>query len=158
MAWIRCRPGGDRFHLNTKQKNAIPSRYGVFFIRPAAKRGPTAGRGVFGGSSPPNPRSRGRLPLHPHSAIMVGRLSEIFPRETWGYAGLRPCSPRQEAVFGMNRIRESKLSRCRSSETPGQQVDRGLSIRSGAAAGCCNTSVSIASHRNPPIFQVQVPL
>ena len=67
--------------LNTKQKNAIPSRYGVFFIRPAAKRGPTAGRGVFGGSSPPNPRSRGRLPLHPHSAMIVGRLSEIFPRE-----------------------------------------------------------------------------
>ena len=41
---------------------------------------------------------------------------------------------------------------------PGQQVDRGLSERSGAAAGRCNTSVSIASHRNPPIFQVQVSL
>ena len=67
--------------LNAKQKSAMPSRYGAFCICPAAKRGPTAGRGVFGGSSPPNPRSRGRLPLHPHSAMIVGRLSEIFPRE-----------------------------------------------------------------------------
>ena len=89
---LRLYPTADRpdfmfSQLNAKQKSTMPSRYGAFCICPATKRGPTAGRGVFGGSSPPNPRSRGRLPLHPHSAMMIGRLSEIFPRETLDYVG-----------------------------------------------------------------------
>ena len=83
---LRLYPTADRpdfmfSQLNAKQKSTMPSRYGAFCICPAAKRGPAAGRGVFGGSLPPNPRSRGRLPLHPQFAMMNGGLSEIFPRE-----------------------------------------------------------------------------
>ena len=36
-------------------------------------------------------------------------------------------------------------------KTPGQIVDRGLSERSGAAAGRCNTSILVAPHRKTPI-------
>ena len=68
------------------------------------KRGPPAGRGM--------------IPLHPHSAMIVGRLSEIFPRETLGYVGYGHVS-RGRKRFSDDRSRgEQALPGTRHAENP----------------------------------------
>ena len=130
--------------LRTGGRLGVRGNLGAF--RPqTAKRGPPAGRGM--------------IPLHPHPAMKVGGLCKMFPREAWGYRGITAMFHAAESGCRVIVLGENTFSpRHDTPKTPGQQVDRGLSECSGAAAGRCNTSVPAAPHRNSLIFQVQAPL